>query len=162
MWPLAVLTALGRRNLAGISGRANLCAGLIVACRRWSMGLRDAEAGRPWPGSQPEERWRWKSFSWEHFFLLDLICAPRALRIYYRNREVPNNLGADGCWTRLAFQRLPISDRPQAPSGLKRDLLDRYRCRSWPSQGRPPAWMKTIKRRGRPPGSKNKPKDESV
>jgi len=55
------------------------------------------------------------------FFRLDI--APRALRIYYRNREVPNNLGADGCWTRLAFQRLPIADRPQAPSGLKRDLL---------------------------------------
>jgi len=28
-------------------------------------------------------------------------------------------------------------------------------------RGRPPAWMKTIKRRGRPKGSKNKPKDES-
>ncbi|MGD0436088.1 MAG: hypothetical protein ABSB86_06465 [Bryobacteraceae bacterium] len=25
--------------------------------------------------------------------------------------------------------------------------------------GRPPAWMTAIKRRGRPPGSKNKPKD---
>jgi hypothetical protein len=24
--------------------------------------------------------------------------------------------------------------------------------------GRPPAWMKAVKRRGRPPGSKNKPK----
>jgi hypothetical protein len=26
--------------------------------------------------------------------------------------------------------------------------------------GRPPKWMKTVKRRGRPPGSKNKPKPE--
>jgi len=26
-------------------------------------------------------------------------------------------------------------------------------------RGRPPAWMQAIKRRGRPPGSKNKPKD---
>ena len=28
--------------------------------------------------------------------------------------------------------------------------------------GRPPAWMSAIKKRGRPKGSKNKPKDESV
>jgi hypothetical protein len=28
-------------------------------------------------------------------------------------------------------------------------------------RGRPPAWMKTVKHQGRPPGSKNKPKDES-
>ena len=27
-------------------------------------------------------------------------------------------------------------------------------------RGRPPAWMTTLKRRGRPPGSKNKPKNE--
>jgi hypothetical protein len=27
-------------------------------------------------------------------------------------------------------------------------------------RGRPPAWMKTVKRRGRPKGSKNKPKSE--
>jgi hypothetical protein len=26
-------------------------------------------------------------------------------------------------------------------------------------RGRPPAWMKVVKMRGRPPGSKNKPKD---
>jgi hypothetical protein len=26
-------------------------------------------------------------------------------------------------------------------------------------RGRPPAWMTAVKRRGRPPGSKNKPKD---
>ena len=26
-------------------------------------------------------------------------------------------------------------------------------------RGRPPAWMTTLKRRGRPPGSKNKPKE---
>jgi len=28
-------------------------------------------------------------------------------------------------------------------------------------RGRPPAWMTEIKRRGRPPGSKNKPKSEA-
>ncbi len=28
-------------------------------------------------------------------------------------------------------------------------------------RGRPPAWMATIKRRGRPPGSKNRPKSET-
>lgn len=28
-------------------------------------------------------------------------------------------------------------------------------------RGRPPAWMANIKRRGRPPGSKNRPKGES-
>jgi DNA invertase Pin-like site-specific DNA recombinase len=28
-------------------------------------------------------------------------------------------------------------------------------------RGRPPAWMSVIKRRGRPPGSKNKPKDSA-
>jgi hypothetical protein len=27
-------------------------------------------------------------------------------------------------------------------------------------RGRPPAWLKTVKRRGRPKGSKNKPKNE--
>lgn len=27
-------------------------------------------------------------------------------------------------------------------------------------RGRPPAWMAQIKRRGRPPGSKNRPKNE--
>jgi hypothetical protein len=27
-------------------------------------------------------------------------------------------------------------------------------------RGRPPAWMSMIKRRGRPPGSKNRPKNE--
>jgi hypothetical protein len=27
-------------------------------------------------------------------------------------------------------------------------------------RGRPPAWMSAVKRRGRPLGSKNKPKDE--
>ena len=26
-------------------------------------------------------------------------------------------------------------------------------------RGRPPAWMTAVKRRGRPPGSKNKPKE---
>jgi DNA invertase Pin-like site-specific DNA recombinase len=29
-------------------------------------------------------------------------------------------------------------------------------------RGRPPAWMQAIKRRGRPPGSKNKPKDAAA
>ena len=29
-------------------------------------------------------------------------------------------------------------------------------------RGRPPKWMTQIKRRGRPPGSKNKPKHESA
>src|SRR5277367_4373659 len=29
-------------------------------------------------------------------------------------------------------------------------------------RGRPPAWMPTIKRRGRPPGSKNKPKESAA
>jgi riboflavin synthase len=29
-------------------------------------------------------------------------------------------------------------------------------------RGRPPAWMATIKRRGRPPGSKNKPKESAA
>jgi hypothetical protein len=28
-------------------------------------------------------------------------------------------------------------------------------------QGRPPAWISQVKRRGRPPGSKNKPKKET-
>jgi hypothetical protein len=27
-------------------------------------------------------------------------------------------------------------------------------------RGRPPKWMTAVKRRGRPPGSKNKPKDD--
>jgi hypothetical protein len=29
-------------------------------------------------------------------------------------------------------------------------------------RGRPPAWMQAIKRRGRPPGSKNKPKENAA
>ena len=29
-------------------------------------------------------------------------------------------------------------------------------------RGRPPAWMQAIKRRGRPPGSKNKPKEAAA
>lgn len=28
-------------------------------------------------------------------------------------------------------------------------------------RGRPPAWMSAIKKRGRPPGSKNRPKNEA-
>ena len=29
-------------------------------------------------------------------------------------------------------------------------------------RGRPPAWMAKVKRRGRPPGSKNKPKNHAT
>jgi hypothetical protein len=29
-------------------------------------------------------------------------------------------------------------------------------------RGRPPAWLAEVKKRGRPPGSKNKPKDTSA
>jgi len=29
-------------------------------------------------------------------------------------------------------------------------------------RGRPPAWMTTVKRRGRPPGSKNKPRESAA
>jgi hypothetical protein len=29
-------------------------------------------------------------------------------------------------------------------------------------RGRPPAWLAEVKKRGRPPGSKNKPKDSSA
>jgi hypothetical protein len=42
----------------------------------------------------------------------------------------------------------------QAILVLERIALGRGRRR-----GRPPAWIKQVKRRGRPKGSKNKPKD---
>jgi hypothetical protein len=37
-------------------------------------------------------------------------------------------------------------------------VLERMALGRGKRRGRPPAWMKTIKRRGRPKGSKNKPK----
>jgi hypothetical protein len=44
--------------------------------------------------------------------------------------------------------------------GIEQAILVLERIASGRSKrrGRPPAWMKTIKRRGRPKGSKNKPK----
>jgi hypothetical protein len=36
-------------------------------------------------------------------------------------------------------------------------VLERIAAGRGKRRGRPPAWMKTIKRRGRPKGSKNKP-----
>lgn len=39
-------------------------------------------------------------------------------------------------------------------------VLERIAVGRGRRRGRPPAWMKTVKRRGRPPGSKNKPKDQ--
>ena len=38
-------------------------------------------------------------------------------------------------------------------------VLERIAAGRGRRRGRPHAWMKTIKRRGRPPGSKNKSKD---
>jgi hypothetical protein len=38
-------------------------------------------------------------------------------------------------------------------------VLERLASGRGKRRGRPPAWMKTIKQRGRPKGSKNKPKD---
>ena len=38
-------------------------------------------------------------------------------------------------------------------------VLERIASGRGKRRGRPPAWMKTIKRRGRPKGSKNKPKE---
>jgi hypothetical protein len=37
-------------------------------------------------------------------------------------------------------------------------LLERIAAGSGPRRGRPPAWMTRLKTRGRPKGSKNKPK----
>jgi len=39
-------------------------------------------------------------------------------------------------------------------------VLERIASGSSKRRGRSPAWMQTIKRRGRPKGSKNKPKNE--
>jgi hypothetical protein len=41
-------------------------------------------------------------------------------------------------------------------------VLERIASSRGKRRGRPPAWMTQVKRRGRPKGSKNKPKDESV
>ena len=41
-------------------------------------------------------------------------------------------------------------------------VLERLARSGGKRRGRPPEWMKTMKQRGRPPGSKNKPKPESV
>jgi len=37
-------------------------------------------------------------------------------------------------------------------------VLQRIAAGREPRPGRPPAWMSNVKRRGRPPGGKNKPK----
>jgi len=37
-------------------------------------------------------------------------------------------------------------------------VLERIAFGRGPQRGRPPKWMTEIKRRGRPPGSKNRPK----
>jgi hypothetical protein len=39
-------------------------------------------------------------------------------------------------------------------------VLERITAGRGRGRGRPPKWMSEMKRRGRPPGSKNKPKDE--
>jgi hypothetical protein len=39
-------------------------------------------------------------------------------------------------------------------------VLERIAAGRGSRRGRPPAWMATIKKRGRPKGSKNKPKPE--
>jgi hypothetical protein len=41
-------------------------------------------------------------------------------------------------------------------------VLERLASGRGKRRGRPPAWMTQVKRRGRPKGSRNKPKDESV
>ena len=41
-------------------------------------------------------------------------------------------------------------------------VLERIAAGRGRRRGRPPAWMTGMKRRGRPPGSKNKPKDEPI
>jgi hypothetical protein len=55
----------------------------------------------------------------------------------------------------LADLRLEREQIEEAIITLERLARGRGRRR-----GRPPAWMSTIKRRGRPPGSKNRPKNE--
>jgi len=39
-------------------------------------------------------------------------------------------------------------------------VLERLAAGRGRRRGRPPAWMTVVERRGRPPGSKNKPKDD--
>ena len=39
-------------------------------------------------------------------------------------------------------------------------VLERIAVGRGRRRGRPPAWTQTVKRRGRPKGSKNKPKDQ--
>jgi len=39
-------------------------------------------------------------------------------------------------------------------------VLERIALGRGKRRGRPPAWIKTIKRRGRPKGSKNKPRND--
>jgi hypothetical protein len=41
-------------------------------------------------------------------------------------------------------------------------VLERIASGRGKRRGRPPKWMTQVKRRGRPKGSRNKPKDESV
>lgn len=40
--------------------------------------------------------------------------------------------------------------------------LERLAAGRGRKRGRPPAWMSNLKRRGRPPGSKNKPKESAA
>jgi hypothetical protein len=54
----------------------------------------------------------------------------------------------------LAELRAERENLEQAIITLERLAAGRGRRR-----GQPPAWMTLVKRRGRPPGSKNKPKD---
>jgi len=54
----------------------------------------------------------------------------------------------------LAELRAERENLEQAIITLERLAAGRGRRR-----GRPPAWMTLVKRRGRPPGSKNKPKE---
>lgn len=55
----------------------------------------------------------------------------------------------------LAELKVEHGQLEEAIMTLERLARDRGRQR-----GRPPAWMSQIKRRGRPPGSKNRPKHE--
>lgn len=53
-----------------------------------------------------------------------------------------------------------LADLRQERDQLEEAILSLERLVSGrgPRRGRPPAWMSEVKRRGRPPGSKNKPK----
>jgi hypothetical protein len=50
------------------------------------------------------------------------------------------------------------ADRDQLDEAIL--VLERLAAGRGRRRGRPPAWMTTVKRRGRPPGSKNKPKND--